>query len=436
MATTVVLLNRVLRVRDHPALASAAREGDAVVPLFVFDPAILRTFGAPNRVAFLLDALADLDRSLERLGAGLVVRRGDAAEEARRVAADVGAATIHASADASGTARRREERLDAELHPGVFVVPPGELAPDVSDHYRVFTPYWNRWREHATRPVEEAPTGLRLPDGLDRGRLPALGELVPGDPSPALPRGGETAGRERLLAWGGPSGYGERRDDLAADATSRLSPYLHLGCLSPLELAAQVAGRPDAEPFLRQLAWRDFAGQLLAANPRLPRENLRAGRHEWNDDPDGLAAWKEGRTGYPLVDAGMRQLRAEGWMPNRARLVTASFLVKDLGIDWRAGAAHFEALLVDGDLASNRVNWQWVAGTGVDPRPERILNPTRQAQRFDPDGAYVRRWIPELAGISGGAVHEPWKLGLEVPADYPPPLVDHLEAVRRLRGRR
>jgi deoxyribodipyrimidine photo-lyase len=435
VAPAVVLLTRVLRVRDHPALAAAARSADEVVPLFVFDPAILRAFGAPNRVAFLLEALADLDAALERLGGGLVVRRGDAAEEARRVAEEVGARAIHATADASATARRRERRLGAELHPGVFVAEPGALAPEGSDHYRVFTPYWKRWREHATRPVEEAPTRLRLPDGLVRGRLPELGGLVRGGPSPELPRGGESAAHDRIAAWDGLAAYGERRDDLAADATSRLSPYLHLGCLSPLELAAELGGRPGAEPFLRQLAWRDFAGQLLAANPRLPRESLRAGRDDWTDDPDGLAAWEEGRTGYPLVDAGMRQLRAEGWLPNRARLVTASFLVKDLGIDWRAGAAHFEEWLVDGDLASNRVNWQWVAGTGVDPRPERILNPTRQAQRFDPDGAYVRRWVPELAGIERGAVHEPWKLGVAAPADYPSPLVDHLEAVRRLRGR-
>jgi deoxyribodipyrimidine photo-lyase len=435
VAPAVVLLNRVLRVRDHPALAEAAsRASDEVVPLFVFDRVILRAFDAPNRVAFLLDALADLDRSLGRLGGGLVVRHGDSAEEARRVARDVGATSIHTSADASATARRRERRLGGELHAGVFAVPPGELAPDGSDHYRVFTPFWRRWREQALRPVEDAPARLRLPDGLERGRLPALGELVARSPSPDLPRGGETAGRERLAAWGGPAGYGERRDDLAADATSRLSPYLHLGCVSPRELVADLAGQPGAEPFLRQLAWRDFAGQLLAANPGLPHESLRSGRDAWRDDPDGLAAWTEGRTGYPLVDAGMRQLRLEGWMPNRARLVTASFLVKDLAIDWRAGAAHFEAWLVDGDLASNRVNWQWVAGTGVDPRPERVLNPTRQAQRFDPDGAYVRRWVPELAELEGSAVHEPWRLGLEAPPDYPPPVVDHLEAVRRLRS--
>jgi deoxyribodipyrimidine photo-lyase len=430
MAPTVVLLNRVLRVRDHPALAAAAERSEEVVPLFVFDPAVLGPFGAPNRVEFLLDALADLDASLRRLGGGLVVRHGDAAQEARRLAVEVGADAIHASADASASARRREDRLGAELFPGVTAVPPGELAPEGSSHYRVFTPFWRRWQEAPKRDVVPAPARLRLPAGLDPGTLPER----PSGTSPSLPRGGETEGRARLERWRdeGLAGYGDERDDLAADTTSRLSPYLHLGCVSPLEIAAELDGRPGAEPFLRQLAWREFATQLLRANPRLPHEDLRPGERAWNDDPDGLAAWKEGRTGYPLVDAGMRQLAAEGWMPNRARLVTASFLAKDLNLDWRLGAAHFLDLLVDGDLASNSANWQWVAGTGVDPRPDRILNPLRQARRFDPDGAYVRRWVQELRRLDAREIHEPGALAPE----YPPPLVDHAEAVRRYRARR
>jgi deoxyribodipyrimidine photo-lyase len=238
--------------------------------------------------------------------------------------------------------------------------------------------------------------------------------------------GGETAGRARLDAWcrGGLARYPEAHDAPALEGTSRLSPYLHLGCLSPVEVARRCAARAGGEAFLRQLCWRDFHHQVTAAFPAITREEYRPRGDRWGDDAALLAAWKAGRTGYPLVDAGMRQLAAEGWMHNRARLVTASFLVKDLGLDWRLGAAHFLDLLVDGDIANNAGNWQWVAGTGNDTRPNRIFNPVRQALRFDPAGAYVRRWVPELARVTGARVHEPWRLD---PAerrrlDYPEPL--------------
>ena len=245
--------------------------------------------------------------------------------------------------------------------------------------------------------------------------------------------GGETEGRARLERWvrDGLAEYESRRDDLAVEGTSGLSPYLHFGCVSPLELAERAREAPGGEAFVRQLCWRDFHHQLLAAEPRIAREDLHPRHDRWRVDPPALAAWKEGRTGYPLVDAGMRQLLAEGTMHNRARLVTASFLAKHLYVDWRLGAAHFAEHLVDGDVANNVGNWQWVAGTGADTRPNRVFNPTRQARRFDPDGAYVRRWVPELEAIDGGAVHEPWRLGLLAPKGYPAPIVDHDEAVRR-----
>jgi deoxyribodipyrimidine photo-lyase len=193
----------------------------------------------------------------------------------------------------------------------------------------------------------------------------------------------------------------------------------------------------NSDGYVRQLCWRDFYQQLLAANPALPREDLRSRCDRWRDDEDALHAWKEGRTGMPVVDAGMRQLAREGWMHNRARLLVASFLIKDLYLDWRAGQDHFLDVLVDGDLANNAGNWQWVAGTGTDTRPNRVFNPLRQAKRFDPHGDYVRRYVPELAGIEGAAVHEPWRLEVAGEArDYPPPLVDHDEAARRFRDRR
>jgi deoxyribodipyrimidine photo-lyase len=267
-----------------------------------------------------------------------------------------------------------------------------------------------------------------------------LRELTATAPSAALPAGGESAARAALAVWlrRGLARYPERHDQVGADGTSRLSPYLHFGCLSPVEVARRAADRPGGEAFLRQLCWRDFHHQVTAAFPAIAREDYRPRGDTWNDDATALAAWKEGRTGYPLVDAGMRQLRAEGWMHNRARLVTASFLVKDLHLDWRLGAAHFFDLLVDGDIASNAGNWQWVAGTGNDTRPNRVFNPVRQAQRFDPQGDYVRRWVPELQDVPGAGVHEPWLLEAETrrQLDYPERIVDHAAAAAAFRGQR
>ncbi|CAM5548610.1 hypothetical protein STENM327S_04036 [Streptomyces tendae] len=218
-----------------------------------------------------------------------------------------------------------------------------------------------------------------------------------------------------MTAWlrGGIAGYADRHDDLAGDATSRLSPDLHLGALSPVELVhrARREGGPGAEAFVRQLAWRDFHHQVLAARPHASAVDYRTRHDRWRTGADAEAdvtAWKEGRTGYPVVDAAMRQLRHEGWMHNRGRLLVASFLTKALYVDWRVGARHFLELLVDGDVANNQLNWQSAAGTGTDTRPHRVLNPLTQARRFDPDGAYVRRWVPEPSGSAGRSVHEPW----------------------------
>jgi deoxyribodipyrimidine photo-lyase len=443
--TALVLFTRDLRVHDQPALAAAAREAETVVPLFVLDDAILA--GAPpNRLAFLRDALADLDRSLAERGSRLFLRRGDVVRETVRLAREADAQTVFLGADVSRYAQERERRLERALasertglrcFPGVTVVPPGDLTTTTGSHYSVFTPYWRQWRAWPLRAVERAPRRLGPQPALPRGRLPALERLVRGAPSAELPAGGEAPARARLAAWtrSGLARYDERRDDVAADATSRLSPYLHLGCLSPLEVVERVRGRPGAEPFLRQLCWRDFHHQLLAARPELAREDMRDRGRRWVEDAEAFERWRRGETGYPLVDAGLRQLLREGWMHNRARLVAASFLTKDLGLDWRLGARHFSGLLVDGDVASNTGNWQWAAGTGADTRPNRVLDPTRQAMRFDPRGDYVRRWVPELAEVEGAGVHEPWRLGAP-PGGYPEPLVDHRAAAEAFRRRR
>ncbi|WP_219465171.1 cryptochrome/photolyase family protein [Nonomuraea rhizosphaerae] len=411
MTTAIVLFNRDLRVHDHPALTAACERAERVVPLFVLDPAV----PAGRRREFLLECLADLRGSLRTRGGDLVVREGDVVRETMKLAAEVGAETICVSADVSGLARRREERFGEERieflrFPGLTVVPPGELRPSGGgDHFRVFTPYWRAWTKYGRRPALPPPGRITLPSKLAAGR-------IPGHRAGAVP-GGETAGRERAERWlrEGVSDYGDGHDDLAGDRTSRLSPYLRFGCLSPLELA----GRAEAgEEFVRQLCWRDFHHQVTYAFPRISRENYRRAERRWRHDRDALQAWQAGMTGLPIVDAGMRQLLAEGWMHNRARLIVASYLVKLLGVDWRDGAAHFFEHLLDGDVANNSGNWQWVAGTGNDTRPNRAFSPLRQARRFDPSGDYVRRYVPELAGVPGKDVHEPWRLS-SLPAGYP-----------------
>jgi len=431
----IVLFPRDLRVHDNLALSTAAHEFERVVPLFVFDDAILDTaFAQPNRIAFLLDALRDLDASLATRGARLVLRSGDIVAETVELARRARAEAIFVAEDASGYAQRRRQRLEhacrrhrmaLRVTPGVTVAPLRSIETSSGGHYSVFTPFYRAWSHARRRPFEAPPPRLAMPSGLSRGRLPALSALVAGSPSPELPRGGETTGRRKLSSWlrSGAAGYRADHDDLAADSTSRLSPYLHFGCISPLEAVQHANEVSGAAPFVRQLAWRDFFHQLLAARPETAHEDMRPRDERWSGDREGLEAWKRGSTGYPIVDAGLRQLLLEGYMHNRARLITASFLVRELRVDWRAGARHFFDWLVDGDVANNAGNWQWVAGTGANPRPRRGFNPVRQALRFDPDGAYVRRYVPELATIEGPAVHEPWKLRA-TPSGYPPPIVD------------
>ena len=447
MRAAIVLFTRDLRVHDHPALVAAA-EAESVVPLFVFDDAILRTFGAPNRLAFLLEALADLDRALSELGSGLVVRRGDVVAECLDVARESDADTVFMSEDVTAYAQAREGQLRRALgerrgklsvHQGVTVVPPTDLEPSGGgDRYLVFTPYWKRWRSAPRRSVLSPPKRLSTPTLARQCRLPRLDELVPGRAAEGLPRGGESEGRRRLERWlrDGLAGYEERKDHLASTTTSGLSPYLHFGCVSALEVSERAGRQTGGEAFVRQLCWRDFHHQLHASDPSISNRDLRPRGDRWHVDPEALGAWKDGHTGYPIVDAGMRQLLAEGTMPNRARLVTASFLTKHLYLDWRLGAAHFARYLVDGDVVSNAGNWQWVAGTGADTRPNRVLNPVRQARRFDPAGEYVRRWVPELAAIEGVDVHEPWHIPSSDRGTYPLPIVAHDEAVARLRAAR
>ncbi len=444
---SLVVFTRDLRVRDHPALSTAAASGP-VVALFVFDPVALRgTHASPNRVGFLLDALEDLDSSLRRLGGELVVRHGDWVAEVTAVATAVGASGIHVSDDVSGYARGRLSRLADALaalpvelvrHPGVTVVDPGAVSPAGGGTFKVFTAYHRRWLAHPWRPVVATPTELSAVPDVATGELPTLDALVAGTPSPQRRVGGETAGTDQLRSWlagGGLADYRDGQDDLAGDRTSHLAAHLHFGTLSPLEVASRLRDRPAADPFLRQLAWRDFFHQVLAARPDASRADYRDRGDQWVHDEDGFEAWRTGQTGYPMVDAGMRQLLAEGEMHNRARMVVASFLTKDLGIDWRLGAAHFMRWLVDGDVAVNQLNWQWVAGTGTDANPHRIFNPTTQGRRFDPAGEYLRRYLPELSPLASPDIHEP-TIDQRRDLRYPRPIVDHHDAVAAHKARR
>lgn len=396
MRTAVVLFTRDLRVDDHPALAAACANAERVVPLFVFDPKLAGR--SPNRDRFLGQSLADLRKSLRKRGGDLVVRHGDPVAETIRLARDIDAEGIAVSADVSRYARRREDRLRAEadrhrlslrLFPGLTVVEPGAVTPGAGgDHYKVFTPYFRAWVASRWRVEVATPKSVPLPSGVDAGPLPAL----PSGESPHAAVGGETEGRRRLRDWlGGLDRYADIHDDLAADGTSRLSPYLRFGCVSPLSVALAAGDRQGA--FVRQVCWRDFYHQLANVFPDLSTVAYRStAKDDWRYDAEALAAWQEGRTRVPIVDAGMRQLRAEGWMHNRARLITAGYLTKGLGLDWRDGVKWFHRWLLDGDVPNNSGNWQWVAGTGTDTNPYRRFNPHRQAARFDPSSTYTARY--------------------------------------------
>ncbi|MFJ3583345.1 cryptochrome/photolyase family protein [Streptomyces sp. NPDC090127] len=454
MTISVVLFTSDLRVHDHPPLRAALEGAHEVVPLFVRDPAVDRAgFAAPNRLAFLADCLTDLDQALKARGGRLVVRTGDTVGEVCAVVRQAQADEVHMAAGHTAFAVSREARLREALEAGgcrLYVhdavgtaVPPGDVAPQGSDHFAVFTPYFRRWVDQPLRKPFAAPRAVPVPPTVPSEELPARSAVQ--GVSEGLAAGGESEGRRRLGSWLSRHAdrYKERHDDLAGDATSRLSPYLHFGAVSPVEVVqrARARGGAGADAFVRQLCWRDFHHQVLAARPETSVEDYRPRGDRWRRDDDArkdLQAWREGRTGYPIVDAAMRQLAHEGWMHNRGRLIAASFLTKTLYIDWREGARHFLSLLVDGDVVNNQLNWQWVAGTGTDTRPQRVLNPVRQARRYDPEGSYVRRWVPELAGLAAPDVHEPWRLtGPDRAAyDYPEPLVTLTDGLARFRHAR
>lgn len=439
MTRSVLWFRRDLRLSDHPALAAAAEAGE-VLALFVLDPVLLGS--GPNRAARLLASVGAL---VESTNGALVVRRGRPATVVADVARQVGADAVHVTRETTPYGRRRDAEVAAALQPsGIafvetgtpYAVGPGRVRTASGEPFQVFTPFSRAWRAHGWPAPAPLPRQLEWVTGTPSEPLPPA--VTAG---PDLGRVGEAAALAQWRAFRDEhlSDYGTTRDRPDLDVTSRLSIRLKYGEIHPRTLLADIGDDPAAPAdksvsrFVTELCWREFYADVLWNSPpsawRDLRPELSAMVYDDVEEPTVAAAveaWRAGRTGYPFVDAGMRQLRHEGWMHNRARLVTASFLVKDLHVPWPVGARHFLDHLLDGDLASNNHNWQWTAGTGTDAAPYfRIFNPVTQGVRFDPDGNYVRRWVPELAHLPGSAVHEPWRHPEGYRSGYPQRIVDH-----------
>jgi deoxyribodipyrimidine photo-lyase len=450
-STAIVWFRRDLRVHDHPALTAAARSADRVVPAFVLDERLLGgRFPSEARAWFLFESLRELREALRERGGDLIVRRGPPERELPALAAEAHADAVHFASDVSPFATARDARVETALqragvepvrHPGNFVADVGAPRTSGGKPFAVFSPFWRAWERLPRREVHGAPRTLRSPGSLRVGEIPRA--RCPLDDPIGQP--GEKAGRDLMTAFvrDGLTGYADAHDRLAG-GSSQLSPYLHFGCISARELEdrGQASGA-----FVRQLCWRDFYAHVLLHNPGNAVGAYQEGMDalEWEDDDDAFAAWCDGRTGYPVVDAAMRQLRTTGWMHNRGRLIVGSFLTKDLHIDWRRGEAHFMRWLLCGDEAQNNGNWQWISSVGVDPAPHfrRMYNPAAQQRRHDPDGEYVRRWVPELRDVPLERLVEPWTMteaeqeaaGCRIGTDYPEPIVDHAVERRRAMDR-
>ena len=457
MTTIIHWLRRDLRVEDNTALSRAARDADRVVTVFVLDdhygddPRI-----GPARFRFLKESLEDLDARLRRLGGRLLLRNGPAAATLPSLVRETGADAVYANAEIGPYPERRDREAAAalaaegarlRLFADELLVPPDRIATDAGDPYVVYGPFSKKWLGAEKDEPISAPAVLDAPGlpGIPLSKPRAWSRL---GPDPNAPRGGEGEARRLLDAFfaGRAGRYGGDRDRPGVDGTSRLSPHLHFGTISArsVRAAAEKAWQGKSSPesrsairkFVLELAWREFFHHVLFHFPRVAGESFRAefDRMPWRDDPDGLQAWKAGRTGYPLVDAAMRELSTTHWMHNRARMVAASFLTKDLHVHWREGEAWFEHELADADLANNNGGWQWAAGSGTDAAPyHRIFHPVLQSKRCDPAGRYIRRFVPELARVPDEKVHEPWTMASDeqkaarcrIGVDYPAPIVDH-----------
>ncbi|GAB7095449.1 deoxyribodipyrimidine photo-lyase [Halolamina litorea] len=472
---------RDLRVDDNRGLAAAAEDGDAV-PVFVFDDDVL-AHGSDARVRFMLDALSDLRDAYREAGSELVIAHGDPAAVLPAVAGAVDADTVYWNEDYTKLSRERDARVrlaleragvDRESHHDGQLHKPGSIRTNAGEPYSVYTYFWKKWRDREKADPFPAPDA-GLADAADlspaalaeaaggettdvlhetlRADLPSIEDLGFAEPDADVQAAGTAAARERLADFRSEPifHYDEDRDYPAKHGSSRLSPHLKFGTIGLRETyrATESAMREardrdegsegteaqdNVEAFQSQLAWREFYTQVLYFNPDVITENYKEYEEgiDWHNDPDELAAWEAGETGYPIVDAGMRQLQAEAWMHNRVRMIVASFLTKDLLWDWRAGYAHFREHLADHDTANDNGGWQWAASTGTDAQPYfRIFNPTSQGERYDPDAEYIKEYVPELRGVDADDIHGWTEMNDEeraqIAPDYPDPIVDHSE---------
>jgi len=460
MRTTVWWIRRDLRLVDNQALQAAVEAAEQVIPLFILDPFFEKSsYVADKRLAFLYNGLRALDAALKQKGSRLIIRQGKPIKVLTQLIKETGAESIFAEADYSSYARQRDETINSELpltlSEGVVVHHPNSLLKSDDTPYQVFTPFKkNAW---LVRPLPHssqllpAPERINTPHKLGSLQIPDSVKLP--DSVPFKP--GETEARKRLATFTESSAiydYGANRNQLDLNGTSGLSPYLRFGMISARQTAVAAiqareaantdAAKKAANTFLGELIWREFYYSILYHFPHVVSGSFRPeyDNIDWRNDPDEFTAWQQGETGYPVVDAAMHQLKHTGWMHSRARMIVASFLVKDLLIDWRWGERYFMQQLVDGDPANNNGGWQWTAGTGTDAAPYfRIFNPVTQSKKFDPNGEYSRRWLPQLKRLPAKSIHTPWKLSAEtqehldfkIGRDYPAPIVDHKEARSR-----
>jgi deoxyribodipyrimidine photo-lyase len=456
LTTIVHWFRRDLRVDDNTALFRAARDADRVVPVFVLDDHYGRDPRVgPARFRFLRDSLADLDAGLRRIGGRLVVRPGPASRALPALLVETGAEAVYANAEIGPYPERRDREAESavasaggrlRLFADELIVAADALSTGAGDPFTVFTPFSKRWLAAEKAEPAPAPAALATPElpGVPLARVGAWRDL--GEDANA-PRGGETEARAVLSRFldGPAETYAEARNVPGREGTSRLSPHLHFGTISARTVRARAedcrrdapfAARESLRRFELELGWRDFYHHVLFHFPRVASESFRPefDRMDWRTGGGALEAWKRGTTGYPIVDAAMRQLSTTHWMHNRARMIAASFLTKDLHVHWREGEAWFEHELADADLANNNGGWQWAAGSGTDAAPYfRIFNPVLQSRKFDPEGRYIRRFVPELVRVPLERIHEPWTMtpeeqrgaGVRIGVDYPGPIVDH-----------
>ncbi len=432
MSTSVWWVRRDIRLGDNGALQSAAAAG-TVVPLFVWEDNLLGGAGDFRR-AFLFDALESLDDSV---GRALIYRDGPAVTAVPEFCRLVGADTVHITEDFAPWGRARDAEVERALAAsGVrlvradtpYVIAPGTVRKDDGTPLKVFTPFYKRWLTHRWSSFGDG--AVEFADHRDLCAGPRRREgFQAASPVPA----GESAAWRRFDEWSSRAmdRYKDDRNNPALDGTSMMSPYLKFGVVHPRQLLERLDATAGAEHFRSEIAWREFYADVLFHQPRTAWENLQPKMDAIKVDTDDaarerFAVFCRGETGYPIVDAGIRQMITTGWMHNRVRMIVASFLVKDLHLPWQWGARFFMEHLVDGDIASNNHGWQWTAGTGTDAAPYfRVFNPTSQGAKFDPSGDYVRRFVPELADVDSKHIHDPSGLGLLAPEGYPAPMVDH-----------